>query len=55
MTAGAGWAIFFIFFSKNSPKQKSRLQAVELDDAVNSILSLALSPPEEADTRAVAA
>lgn len=46
---------FFFFFSKNSPKQKSRLQAVELDDAVNSILSLALSPPEEADTRAVAA
>lgn len=47
MATGAGWAIF-----KNSPKQRSRLQGAELDNAVSSILS---GLPEVADIQAVAA
>lgn len=47
VATSAGWAIF-----KNSPKQRSRLQGAELDNAVSSILS---GLPEVADIRAVAA
>lgn len=47
MATGAGWAIF-----KNSPKQRSRLQGAELDNAVSSILS---GLPEVGDIQAVAA